>query len=532
MKRRKPLCSLGTTIALFAWLVAAVSLGIADIIINKNISEDVQLNASLQSMRVARAVANTPLIIEALTGKRNETEIQAYTQKILNASGVNFITVIDRNRIRKSHPNPDKIGEFYVESDADAAFAGREATSVNKGSLGVSIRAFSPVFAPDGQQVGVILVGIMVENVQQTITKNREGTYVGSGVGILVGGMGSLLLARKIKKSMFGLEPFAIARLFEERNAMLQSVREGILAVDKDSRVTIVNEEAKRLFERAGIHHDLFGKKVDEYVPNTRLQQVLDTGKVELDQEQDLNGITILANRIPVIVNDEIVGVIATFRDKTEIRKMAEKLTGVSIYAEALRAQTHEFMNKLHVIQGMVRMECYDRLSNYINQIASNYHVEVGSVVRKIKDPVFAGFLIGKLSLAREAGVTVTVSEGSYLPEPAEPEMVHELITILGNLLNNSFDAVSQTVSKQVAVDFSWDDDILTIEVSDSGSGIAVKDQDRIFTAGYSTKGANRGLGLHLIKQSVERLGGMISVISAPGKGALFQVTIPYWSKE
>ena len=530
--KEKNLFSLQTIIAVFACIVVALALLVADVIINDKISEHAELSASEEAIEIARIVANSPLIIESLSGKRDEKEIQAFTEKILSISEVRFITVMDMNRIRKSHPNPEKINQYYEEDDVNPVFDGKETTSVNKGSLGISLRAFSPVFAPDGKQVGAVLVGIMTESVQEEVENSREGIYVGVGVGMLVGVLGSLVLARKIKKILFGLEPFAIAKLFEERSAMLHSVREGILAVDKESRVTIVNEEAVRLFEQAGIRGNPVGNKVDEYVPNTRLQKVLETGEAELDQEQDINGIIILTNRVPVIVSGEIVGAIATFRDKTEFRNMAEKVMGVSIYAEALRAQTHEFMNKLHVIQGMVRMEYYDRLNHYVNQIASNYQVEVGSVVRKIKDPVLAGFIFGKLSLAREVGVTITVSEESFLPEAAETEVVHELITIIGNLLNNALDAVKDSPVKCIKIDFSWENDILTIEVSDTGPGIKEEEQSEIFVKGYSTKGPNRGIGLYLTGRSIERLGGQIAVISEAGHGALFRVIIPYWSKE
>lgn len=531
MQKEKPLFSLQTTIAVFACIVVALSLLVADIIINERISENARLNVEAGATGIARIVANTPLIIEALSGKRDQREIQAFTEKVLNVSEIRFITVMDMNRIRKSHPNPEKIEEYYEEEDVNPAFEGKETTSVNKGSLGTSLRAFTPVFASNGQQVGVVLVGIMVESEQVAIDNSRAGIYVGVGVGMLVGVLGSLVLARKIKKILFGLEPFAIAQLYEERNAMLQSVREGILAVDKESCVTIVNEEAIRLFQKAGIRDNPIGKNVDEYVPNSRLRNVLKTGVAELDQEQDLNGIIILANRIPIIVGGEIVGVISTFRDKTEIRQMAERLTGVSIYAEALRAQTHEFMNKLHVILGMIRMEYYDRLKNYVNQIASRYQVEVGSIVRKIKDPVLAGFIIGQLSQAREVGVKMTVSEDSFLPEPAEPEVVHELITIVGNLLKNSLEAVEKSTSKCISIDFSWENDMLSIEVSDTGLGIDEEEQKKVLTQGYSTKGTGRGLGLYLIQRSLERLAGKMDVISKAGHGATFRVTIPYWSK-
>ena len=532
MQRTKPFFSLQTKIAVFACIVVILALLVVDIMINDNIAHHARQSASEEAIEIARIVANTPIVIDGLSGNKNEENIQIFTKKVLGVSEVRFITVMNMNRIRKSHPNPALIGTYYEEDDVNPVLEGKENTSVNRGSLGVSLRAFSPIFSEDGQQVGVVLVGVLIESVQEAIDNSRSGIYIAVGVGLLVGILGSLLLAQNIKKSMFGLEPFAIAKMFEERSAMLQTVREGILAVDKESRITIVNEEARRLFRQAGIVGDPIGEKVDTYVPNTRLQVLLLQGKAELDQEQDLNGITILANRIPIIVNDEIVGAIATFRDKTEMRQLAEKLTGVQLYAEALRSQTHEFMNKLHVIIGMVRMGYYERLNSYVNQIANQYQVEVGYVVKEIQDPVLAGFLLGKLSLAREQGAEMILSEDSFVPEPAKPEMVHEIITILGNLINNALEAVEQSAIKRINLDIAYDSDMLTIVVCDTGEGISEEVQKNIFTQGYSTKGDDRGLGLCLIERSLLRLGGTISVTSVVGQGTTFQVTMPYWCRE
>lgn len=529
---KKPLLGLQAKIAVFVCIVVAIALLVTDVIINEGISEGARKNSAAEAIEIAHIIAISPVIIDALTTKIGEEKIQDFTQKILDISNVEFITVMDMNRIRKSHPNADKIGEYYAEEDVNPVFQGQETTSINKGSLGVSLRAFCPIFRANGQQVGVVLVGIRVESVQVAVDKSRAGIYVGVGFGMLVGILGALVLARNIKKSMFGLEPFVIAKIFQERSAMLQSVREGILAVDKESRITIVNEEGMRLFQQAGITDNPMGKLVDKYVPNTRLVNILETGKAELDQEQDLNGTIILANRIPIIVDGEIVGAIATFRDKTELRQLAEKLTGVRNYAEALRGQTHEFMNKLHVIVGMIHMGYYERLTSYVSQIALQYQVEVGSVVRKVKDPVLAGFLMGKLSLAREAGGEILLSDESFVPEPDDPEIVHELILIIGNLIENGLEAVEHSSVKHISIDFSYENQVLTIVVIDTGIGMDEKTVENIFVQGYSTKGIERGLGLYLIKRSVKRLGGEITVVSKINNGTKFQVMIPYRTKE
>jgi len=177
-------------------------------------------------------------------------------------------------------------------------------------------------------------------------------------------------------------------------------------------------------------------------------------------------------------------------------------------------------------------MGYYERLIGYVSQIANQYQVEVGYAVKKIEDPVLAGFILGKLSLVREAGAEMILSEESFLPEPAEHEVVHELIIIVGNLINNALEAVENSTVKKISVAFFYESDILTIEVGDTGPGIDEEVKKNIFVQGYSTKGNNRGLGLYLIERSLQRVGGTISVISTVGQGTVFRVIMPYWSKE
>lgn len=529
MKAGKPLFSLQTKITVLVCGVVALALLVANILITTSVAGFVEEEIGENAADIARIMARSPLIVEGLTGMRDETDIRGFAAEMRKATGVEYIVVMDMKGIRKSHPNADIIGKHFVGGDEGPVLLdSREYTSTARGTLGMSLRAFSPIFAADGRQVGAVSVGILLDNVQKTIAKSRNIIYFATGVGFLIGIAGALALARNVKRTLFGLEPFAIAELFEARNAMLESVREGILAIDQDAKVTIVNQEAVRIFNQAGIEGDLIGKPVEEYVANTRLKEVLETGKVELDQDQDINGVVILTNRMPIKVDGQVVGAIATFRDKSEIRQLAEQLTGIRNYAETLRAQAHEFMNKLHVILGMVRMKCYDELGGYINGIAQQYQEEVGFVDRRVKDPVLAGFLLAKLSRAREMGVDLVLAEESYLPKPAASYMVHELVTIMGNLMDNAIEAVSQSDPKRVAVWFDYTDGILSLEVADTGPGIPPEAQNEIFTRGYSTKADNRGLGLFLVQRSVDKLQGDMELYSQPGQGTRFRVDLPY----
>lgn len=526
MKKRKRLWNLWKTITLLVCTVVIFSLLVTDILISHNVERTTEDSQAEKAKTIAHIVANDSIVIDGLTGKADITAIQTYTNRILKNTGVQFIVVMDMNGIRKSHPNPQKIGHHFIGGDEGPALKGKEHVSLAEGTLGISMRVFVPVFSETGEQLGAVAVGISADNVKERVKESRHIIYIGVGVGVLVGMIGAILLARHIKKSLFGLEPHRIAKILEERNTMLQSVKEGIIAVDKEANVTLINNEAKRLFKKSGLEEDFIGKDVELYMPNSRIKEVLQTGEVQLNEEQNIYGITIVTNRVPLYVKGEIVGAIATFRDKTEIRKLAEELTGIRLYAEALRAQSHEFMNKMHVVLGLTHMKQYEELQKYISGMVSEHQYEIGGIMKRIKSPVFAGFLLGKLSYAREKNIKLIISEDSYMPEIEDESITHELITIVGNLIDNALEAVENCEKKQVEVKIQYGDTLI-ITVQDTGKGIQEEEIGALFTKGYSTKGDNRGYGLYLVTESIQRINGEIHVYSLVGKGTTITIEIP-----
>ena len=526
MKKRKRLWNLWKTITLLVCTVVIFSLLVTDILISHNVERTTEDSQAEKAKTIAHIVANDSIVIDGLIGKTDTAAIQTYTNRILKNTGVQFIVVMDMNGIRKSHPNPQKIGHHFIGGDEGPALKGKEHVSLAEGTLGISMRVFVPVFSETGEQLGAVAVGISADNVKERVKESRHIIYIGVGVGVLVGIIGAILLARHIKKSLFGLEPHRIAKILEERNTMLQSVKEGIIAVDKEANVTLINNEAKRLFKKSGLEEDFIGKDVELYMPNSRIKEVLQTGEVQLNEEQNIYGITIVTNRVPLYVKGEIVGAIATFRDKTEIRKLAEELTGIRLYAEALRAQSHEFMNKMHVVLGLTHMKQYEELQKYISGMVSEHQYEIGGIMKRIKSPVFAGFLLGKLSYAREKNIKLIISEDSYMPEIEDESITHELITIVGNLIDNALEAVANCEKKQVEVKIQYGDTLI-ITVQDTGKGIQEEEIGALFTKGYSTKGDNRGYGLYLVTESIQRINGEIHVYSLVGKGTTITIEIP-----
>ncbi|TCN26782.1 CitB family two-component system sensor histidine kinase MalK [Mesobacillus foraminis] len=379
--------------------------------------------------------------------------------------------------------------------------------------------------------MGAVAVGISLKEVDRALAHSQRNFLTGTFIGLIVGGLGAVLLARYLKRTLLGLEPIAIARIFEERSIMLQSVHEGIVAVDLDLKITLVNKSAIQLFRKAGLSMSPIGKNLHDYMPSAGLEKVLTTGEMRLDEEQRINGLSILVNHVPLVVKGQVVGVISTFRDKTEVNLLAEQLTGVKAYAEALRAQSHEFMNRLHVILGMVKMEMYEELSQFIHGIVDHRKREMTEITSSIKDPALAGFMMGKLSFAREENVDMSVVSETVIPEPEDPLITHELITIMGNLIDNAIEAMYVVKERKLKVHLNYAAGRLSVSVKDSGQGILGGPMGKIFEKGFSTKGQNRGYGLYLVSKSIETLDGTSQIESTASGGTLFTVVIPYIPK-
>ncbi|WP_286155050.1 DcuS/MalK family sensor histidine kinase [Bacillus sp. FJAT-27264] len=532
MVKRKRINSMVTTIAIMVSAVVFLVLIELYIIFSNHILPQTREALEGKALSIAHTVALTPLVYKGLEEGVSK-DIQAYTGRISRRNDSLFVVVMDMNSIRYSHPNPGLIGQPFVGGGQGLAMKGEDSISVGWGTMGKSLRAFVPVYNDKGHQVGVVVVGFSMKRVHDIIKKNEWTIILILLSGALIGTLGAIVLGKRIKKMMFGMEPSEISRLLEERSAMLQSAREGIIAIDAKARITLINVEAERLLAAAGITGKALESYIDDYWPALRLDKVLNSGDVKLDEEIDLNGISLLANSLPIRVGGEIVGAIVTFRDMTEITQLAAQLSGISVYADALRAGAHEFMNKLHVILGMTHMGMYDELQQYISGTVSNYQSEIGSITRAIKDPVMAGFLLGKLSRAREDGINLVLEEDSYLPESAQVEVTHELITIAGNLLDNAMDALSDMTSEdnEIRLAFHYDEGRLICRVKDNGPGIPEALQKNIYTQGFSTKGENRGMGLYLVRRSVNKLNGHLQLLPGHGPGTVFVVNVPYLTK-
>ena len=522
----RKLLTLETKIILLVWVVVALSLFTTYILISNKVYEIVEEVMGKNATRIAQVVAQSPAIVESLTSDKQSLEIANWAALLGEVTKADFV-VYDSNGTVRYRSSPKPLVEEVKEDDT-LPLEAKDYIFVQQVSQGYFLRATSPITGPDNRLIGKVAGGISVASASEALGESRFTVIFASYFGLLLGMMGALFLAKNIKDTLFGLEPFAIARLLQERDAMLQSVREGIVAIDNKGNVTLVNEEALRVLDMEGQRDELLNQPIESVVPHTRLLNVLETRTAEYDQEEVLNGTAVVMNRVPVNVDKKTVAAIATFRDRSEIKQMAEELTGVKNYVEALRSQTHDFMNKLHVILGMVRLKCYDELSEYIARISSEQEEETDFVAQRIKDPVLAGFWIGKLSRARELGVYLRLQPDSYMPNLDNIDFTNDLVTLIGNLVDNAMEALQDADRKRVRLTLTRETDHLYIEVQDSGGGIPAELQADVFTKGFSTKAANRGFGLALVKKVLERRSGELSLESSPQTGTTFRIKIPY----
>ncbi len=477
------------------------------------------------AMNIAQAVANIPEIQKNIGHPRGHLIIQPLADSIRKKTKAEFIVVIDMNGHRYSHPIPQRIGKKVVGGDEGMALRGESYISKAIGTLGPSMRAFVPIYR-NNQQVGVVLVGILLRDIQAIKRALSYRLMFALALGLCIGMIGAGFLAKHIKRSIRGLEPHEILRLLKEREAFLESVREGILAVDEKGHITLINNAARDLL---GIGEKALEEDVEKLVPNTRLPKVISTGKAEFDQEQRIVDTCILTNRIPLKEGSTIIGAIASFRDMTEITAMAQELTGVKKYVEALRVQNHEFLNKLHTISGLVQLGEKNRVISYISSLVKDRKNIMTFITSKIKNPSVGGLLLGKMGRCQELGIQFRIDPESYLAPQSHIDN-NVLVIILGNLIENSMRAVlpNKRVERFIKVSLFDESGCIIMSVWDNGVGINKEAINRVFKPGFSTKkDAHAGYGLYNVKNMVEILNGEINIASEKGKYTEVVVNIP-----
>ena len=507
---------LRTKIFLLTLVFLLISLIGVGLVVETQVVAPFEARLGENVMNIAKTVAVIPTVQQWVGFPGGERYIQPVADRIRQETKTSYVVVFDRLSRRYSHPVPERIGRVFVGGDERNVFEGEPYLSRAVGTLGPSLRAFVPIYRK-GEIVGAVSVGTMLTTVQAMRWELSQRLIWALAVGGLLGMGGACFLAWNIKRSIRGLEPYEILSLLQEREVFLDSVREGIISVDRKGHILLLNSTARKILR---VTSEVVGHSVEEVLPNTRLPEVLRSGRGEFDQEQIIHSAHILTNRVPLRVNGEVVGALASFRDMTEIQTMAEELTGVRRYLEALRIQKHEFLNQLQALSGLLHLGEYHRAAHFISAVVEDRSNLVSLVTRRIRVPEVGGLILAKMGRCRELDIRMELDENSFLGENSGIAPRH-LVVVLGNILENALEAVVSLKPLRRLVEFGiyHESGRVLLSVKDRGEGIPEELRECILEKGISTKKSpfreGSGFGLYNVMRMVEMYHGELHLESS-----------------
>jgi sensor histidine kinase regulating citrate/malate metabolism len=491
----------------------------------ENISQQVEANTTKQALAIARLLAQDSVVVAALRSGDAAQTLQPYVERWRLTTGASFIVLANMQQIRLTHPILENIGKPLSDLYRDPVLHGEEYVYLGKGSLAPALRANVPIFDESGLQLGFVSIGFDLAKIREEAAQETKNIWYGVLAALAASIVGSILVARKIKQAIYGLEPYQIANLMQEHEVTLAAIHEGLISVDKQRQIRLVNAEAAAVFRVS--KDEIIGQPFKKFLTDYSLEEVIRRGTPIYNQEFPVNDMIIVANSVPVIVNGQVEGAVFTFRDRTEVSRLAEEMTGIHRFVDLLRAQTHEFKNKLHTISGLIQLGSYDEAVDYIVENSSNNQGFFEQLRGQIKDSVTFGLLLGKCSRAEELGIHMVIDPETTLGILPGSMTSGDLVIILGNLIENAFEAVEDQINKSVRVKLEQAQGLFTIEVENSGPAVNCDLGNKIFLRGFSTKGAKRGVGLALVCEKVFIHGGKISYRNQQAGGVLFTAIIP-----
>lgn len=515
----------------FMMSLVAISLIITTVFLRQYIQtrEDEVIRQKISA--TAKVIASNKKIIETVKNKDSNNNIQEYTMKTMKETGTDFIVVTDDEFTRYSHPTAELVGEkFSSIEDISSTFTEGDHYSKQTGTLGDGVRFFTAIKDEDGNNVGVVCVGYTkktVENQQQKVLENIYiSLFIGLGAAILL----AIIFNKQLKKILLNYEPEEIAQSYIEKELISDHVSEGIIGIDINRKIIVKNKSANNLLKKAKLPILKNGEVVPEEVYDLLFKNILEDKKIELDEPIIVNHLDILINRNPIFYNNVLYGAVVTLRDQTEMKQLITELSGTEKYNDSLREQSHHFMNKLHVLQGLIELKSYDEVEKYITYLKDDYHEKIGNITENIKVPSIAGFLLAKVREARQKDIKLSIDSDSLLYQYEGLETLYnELLIILGVLIDNSIDALDNKDNGKITVYLylNIDEKILLCSVEDNGKGIKEADRKEVFKRGYSTKGKNRGYGLDAVETTVMKYNGLIELETKENKGTKIMIEIP-----
>ncbi|WP_327390765.1 sensor histidine kinase [Streptomyces microflavus] len=540
LPRTRPHSLAGQLFAMQVVLIAAVVAGCA-VFAYVSGSAQAEQTATRQVRAAAVAVADSPSVREAILTPDPSAVLQPYAEQVRRDTGIAFVTIMDTERVRWTHPDASLIGETFL-GHTEEALRGETFTETYTGTLGPSIRVVTPV--RDGREIiGLVSAGITVDRVSSQVREQLGALALAAGGALALGGIGTYVINARLRRHTHGMNAAELSRLHDYHQATLHAVREGLLMLDGQRRIALINDAGRELL---GItpETEALGRTVDELALPAPLTGALLASEARVDELHLTADRVVVVNTRPV-VGGERRGTVVTLRDHTELQTLTGELDSERGFTQALRSQAHEAANRLHTVVSLIELGRVEEAVDFATAELELAQVLTDRVVGAVEEPVLAALLLGKAAQANERGVELELAEDSLIDDGALPSSLaqRDLVTILGNLIDNAVDAASEGDSAaavpaqrtggtgagraRVTVTALADEGELLLRVSDTGAGIGPEEADEVFRRGWSTHGAGRGLGLALVRQAAHRNGGSVELDRAPEGGARFTVRLP-----
>ena len=513
---------------LFAMQAVLIALAVTGCAVFTWVSEgrQAELAARRQATAVALSIADAPSVARAIASPDPSALLQPYAVSVQHDSGVDFVTIMDPRGLRWTHPNPRQIGKPYLGHIAPA-LQGRTYTETYTGTLGPSVRVITPIRS-GGRIVGMVSSGITVQNITARVRKQLAALIAVAAAALALSGAGTYLVNARLRRHTHGMNAGELHRMHDYHQAALHAVREGLLLLDGGQRIALINDGGRELL---GLDADAVGRHVTELGLPAGLTEALLSPRARVDELHLTSERVVVVNTAPVSGGDQS-GTMVTLRDHTELQVVMGELDSERGFSQALRAQAHEAANRLHTVVSLVELGRTTEAVDFATSELRLAQALTDRVVAAVDEPVLAALLLGKAAQASERGVELVITPDSRLDDglPAPPPSARDLVTILGNLIDNALDATQGLPAAQVTVTARREPDHLRLCVADTGPGIPEGDAEAVFERGWSTKPApagGRGLGLALARQTVTRCGGTLRLTSAAGGGAVFTAVLP-----
>lgn len=492
-------------------------------------SIDTRAQVEQLALQTAKTIALMPELREGIEQKDIDSRFRPIAEQVKDQVNAADIVIENREEIIYSHVDSTLISQKSMDPANYQAliFGGSNNFEVAR-KQGSVLTGKVPVIADYGeytQIIGTVSVEFLERDIYQSITERIKMIGLASLAVVLLGIIGGVLLAKSIRNDTLGLEPHEIASLYRERNAILLSVKEGIIAIDGKGFITLINHSAKSMLNLDS--ENLLGQPIKHFLHHIKIDDVLRTEKAVTNAEVPINEKTFIFNIIPIIENGTVAGAVSSFRDKTELKSLMNTITEVREYSDGLRAQTHEYANKLFLLSGLLQLDRYQEALEFIQKESVIHQQQNQVLFNQIHDTHVQAVLLGKISKASEKKILLEIDAESYVdPFPVHIEAA-DIAIIIGNLLDNAFDAVEHQLEKKVAFSITGVGSEIIIEVTDNGKGISSEALTSLFTLGYSSKGDKRGYGLFNVKRIVESLGGTVEVNNMREGRTIFTVYLP-----